>query len=100
MGGTSPRYDSCRYCSERFAQTSGPGRKKEYCGLECRRKAQRERDGRLGQQARSALPLGRRIAEDVQALSSALLEAEYDGRPLPELLHCATELARELDHYV
>ncbi|MER6738130.1 helix-turn-helix domain-containing protein [Streptomyces puniciscabiei] len=45
------------------------------------------------------LPLGRRIAEDVQALSTALLEAEYDGRALPELLHCVGELARELDNY-
>ncbi|MFG2960796.1 helix-turn-helix domain-containing protein [Streptomyces sp. NPDC048291] len=100
MAGTSPRYDRCRYCKERFAQTSGPGRKKEYCSIGCRRRAQRERDGRLGQQrTRSALPLGQGIAEDVQALSAALLEAEYDGRSLMELLHCANELGRELDHY-
>ncbi|MEU9348963.1 helix-turn-helix transcriptional regulator [Streptomyces sp. NPDC048278] len=100
MAGTIPRYGSCGYCKERFAQASGPGRKKEYCTVECRRKAQRERDGRLGQQRRgSALPLGRGIAEDMQALSAALLEAEYDGRPLAELLHCANELSRELDHY-
>ncbi|MFF4041116.1 helix-turn-helix domain-containing protein [Streptomyces sp. NPDC001816] len=100
MAGTSPRYDSCRYCKERFAQTSGPGRKRVYCGVECRRKAQRERDGRLGrQQVRSALPLGRGIAEDVQALSTALLEAEYDGRALKDLMHCVSELNRELDHY-
>lgn len=100
MAGTVPRYDICRYCQERFAQTSGPGRKKEYCSLDCRGKAQRERDGRLGRQhARSALPLGRRIAEDLQALAAALLEAEYDARPLKELLGHAREVMREVDHY-
>ncbi|MET9116060.1 helix-turn-helix transcriptional regulator [Streptomyces longwoodensis] len=100
MAGTTCRYDICRFCQERFAQTSGPGRKKEYCSLECRRKAQRERDGRLGQQARSALPLGRRIAEDLQALAAALLEAEYDARPLKELLGHAREVTREVEHYM
>ncbi|MFI6567057.1 helix-turn-helix domain-containing protein [Streptomyces sp. NPDC050534] len=99
MAGTSPRYDSCRFCQERFIQRSGPGRKKEYCSLDCRRQAQRERDGVLERQEHSALPLGRRIAEDLQALSAALLEAEYDGRPLPELLRCAGEVAREVDYY-
>lgn len=100
MAGTTPRYDICRFCQERFAQTDGPGRKKEYCSLDCRRKAQRERDGRLGrQETRSALPLGRRIAEDLQALSAALLEAEYDGRPLKELLRCASEVSREVEYY-
>ncbi|MEU6807715.1 helix-turn-helix transcriptional regulator [Streptomyces sp. NPDC046831] len=101
MAGTTSRYDICRYCQERFPQAGGPGRKKEYCNVDCRRKAQRERDGRLGQQqARSALPLGRRIAEDLQALSAALLEAEYDGRPLKELLRCAGDVAREVEYYM
>ncbi|MFD5430517.1 helix-turn-helix domain-containing protein, partial [Streptomyces sp. NPDC127084] len=74
-------------------------RKKEYCSIDCRRKAQRERDGHLERQEHSALPLGRRIAEDLQALSAALLEAEYDGRSLAELLRCADEVAREVDYY-
>ncbi|MFK4152932.1 helix-turn-helix domain-containing protein [Streptomyces fungicidicus] len=101
MAGTTPRYDICRHCQERFPQASGPGRKKEYCSVKCRRKAQRERDGRLGrQQARSALPMGRRIAEDLQALSAALLEAEYDGRSLKELLRCASDVAREVEYYM
>ncbi|MEU0195866.1 helix-turn-helix transcriptional regulator [Streptomyces afghaniensis] len=101
MAGTTPRYDICRFCQERFAQTDGPGRKKEYCSLDCRRKAQRERDGRAGrQETRSALPLGRRIAEDLQALSAALLEAEYDGRSLKELLRCADEVSREVEYYM
>ncbi|MFD8049558.1 helix-turn-helix domain-containing protein [Streptomyces sp. Tu102] len=99
MAGSIPRYVICRYCKKRFAQTSGPGRKKEYCTKDCRRLAQRERDGRLGQQARAALPLGRRIAEDLQALSAALLEAEYDGRPLEELLRCAADVGREVEYY-
>ncbi|MEW2400272.1 helix-turn-helix transcriptional regulator [Streptomyces sp. NPDC046862] len=100
MAGTSPRYDICRHCRERFAQANGPGRKKEYCSIACRQKAQRERDGRLGQQqARSAHPLGRRIAEDLQALAAALLEAEYDGRPLAELLRYADEVTREVECY-
>ncbi|MFE4622687.1 helix-turn-helix domain-containing protein [Streptomyces mirabilis] len=100
MAGTIPRYDICRYCQERFAQSDGPGRKKEYCSIACRQKAQRDRDGRLGQRpARSAHPLGRRIAEDLQALSAALLEAEYDGRPLKELLRCAGDVAREVEYY-
>ncbi|AZQ32117.1 XRE family transcriptional regulator [Streptomyces cyaneochromogenes] len=100
MAGTTPRYDSCRYCKRRFAQTSGPGRKKEYCTKDCRGKAQRERDGRGQQHARTALPLGRRIAEHLQALSAALLEAEYDGRPLEELLRCAGDVSREVEYYV
>ncbi|GAA3798115.1 hypothetical protein GCM10022403_034970 [Streptomyces coacervatus] len=99
MAGTSPRYDSCRYCQERFTQRSGPGRKREYCSIDCRRKEQRKRDGRLERQEHSALPLGRRIAEDLQALAAALLEAEYDGRPVKELLRCADEVAREVDYY-
>lgn len=100
MAGITPRYDICRHCQERFAQSGGPGRKREYCSIACRRQAQRDRDGRLGQRsARSAHPLGRRIAEDLQALSAALLEAEYDGRPLKELLRCAGEVAREVEYY-
>jgi transcriptional regulator with XRE-family HTH domain len=100
MAGSSPRYGSCRFCQERFAQTDGPGRRREYCSLSCRRKAQRERDGRPGtRESRSALPLGRRIAEDLQALSAALLEAEYEGRPLQELLRCAADVAREVEYY-
>lgn len=35
MAGSIPRYDICRYCKKRFAQTSGPGRKKEYCAKDC-----------------------------------------------------------------
>ncbi|MFM9700162.1 helix-turn-helix domain-containing protein [Streptomyces europaeiscabiei] len=100
MAGTSPRYDVCRHCQERFAQSSGPGRKKEYCSIACRQKAQRERDGRLGQQrVRTAHPLGRRVAEDLQALAAALLEAEYDERPLAELLRYADEVTREVECY-
>ncbi|MFE1797700.1 helix-turn-helix domain-containing protein [Streptomyces sp. NPDC059517] len=100
MAGTTPRYDICRHCQERFAQSGGPGRKKEYCTITCRQAAQRERDGRLGQRPpRGAHPLGRRIAEDLQALSAALLEAEYDGRPLKELLRCAGEVSREVEYY-
>lgn len=100
MAGSSPRYGICRYCQERFAQTIGPGRKREYCSVGCRSKAQRDRSGKTGQhKAPTALPLGRRIAEDLQALSAALLEAEYDGRPLQELLRCASGVTREVDYY-
>ncbi|MEU5382111.1 helix-turn-helix transcriptional regulator [Streptomyces sp. NPDC005968] len=99
MAGASPRYDSCRYCQERFAQRSGPGRKKEYCSIDCRGKAQRERDGKLRRHARNALPLGGRIAEDLHALATALLKAEYEGRPLADLLRYAVEMGREVDYY-
>ncbi|MFD7817630.1 helix-turn-helix domain-containing protein [Streptomyces sp. NPDC059785] len=100
MTGSSPRHDVCRNCQQPFAQSTGPGRKREYCSTTCRQHAQRKRDGRAGKQrARSALPLGRRIAEDLQTLSAALLEAEYNDQPLEELLRCAVEVTREVECY-
>ncbi|SNT56272.1 Helix-turn-helix domain-containing protein [Actinacidiphila glaucinigra] len=100
MAGASRRFGICGHCKGRFVQSGGPGRKREYCDKVCRSKAQRSRDGRHGQQqARSTLPLGRRIAEDLQALSTALLEAECDGRPLKDLLRCANDVMTEVESY-
>lgn len=97
--GASPRRGVCRQCNEVLDLADGPGRKKEYCDAACRRQAQRQRDGVGGQRARSALPLGRRIAEDLQVLSAGLLDAEHDGQPVEELLRCAAELAQEVEYY-
>uniref|UniRef100_A0AAU1UML0 Helix-turn-helix transcriptional regulator n=1 Tax=Streptomyces sp. NBC_00119 TaxID=2975659 RepID=A0AAU1UML0_9ACTN len=97
--GISPHGGTCRHCHTPLPQASGPGRKREYCNADCRRRAQRDRDG-ASVRARSSLPLGARLAEDLQALATALLQGEYDEQPLEELLHCAAELAKEVDYYV
>ncbi|MFG2305290.1 helix-turn-helix domain-containing protein [Actinacidiphila glaucinigra] len=100
MAGTSRRYGICQQCKGRFLQSSGPGRKREYCTKVCRSRAQRSRAGQQRQQqARDTRPLARRIAEDLQALSTALLEAEYEGRPLKDLLRCANDVAAEVESY-
>ncbi|MBL1120481.1 helix-turn-helix domain-containing protein [Streptomyces sp. 110] len=100
MGGNSPRYEDCRHCQESFVQKEGPGRKKAYCSIACRQKAQRKRDGRSTQRARADHPLGRHIAEELQVLAASLLEVEYDGQPLEVLLRTAEEVAREVEYYV
>ncbi|MGW6739175.1 helix-turn-helix domain-containing protein [Streptomyces sp. NPDC055025] len=81
-----------------FEQTAGRGRRREYCTVECRRHAQREREGRLSQQP-SHSPLGRPLAEDLQALAAGLLTAEYGGLGLEKLLRLARELAKEVECY-
>ncbi|WP_421110310.1 helix-turn-helix domain-containing protein [Streptomyces sp. NEAU-S77] len=100
MEGTSPRHEECRHCQEAFVQKEGPGRKKAYCSIACRQKAQRQRDGRSAQRARAVHPLGRHIAEDLQVLVASLLEVEYDGQPLKILLRTAEEVVREVECYV
>ncbi|MFE6383822.1 helix-turn-helix domain-containing protein [Streptomyces roseolus] len=44
--------------------------------------------------------LGRFIAEDLQALSHALLTAEYEGADLSVLMHRAGLITKEVDYYV
>ncbi|MDH2394128.1 helix-turn-helix transcriptional regulator [Streptomyces sp. HNM0663] len=91
-------YGLCGYCRRRFEQRTGRGRRRQYCTVKCRRQAQREREGRLPTQP-AASPLGRSLAEDLQAMAARLLAAEYGGQELETLLRHAGDLAREVECY-
>lgn len=83
-----------------FPQNGGRGRRRAYCSLACRRRAQRQRDGRRRRPPQNALPMGRSIAEELYSLAFDLLEAEYGRADLGELLGRARSLAKETDYYV
>ncbi|MFD9728752.1 helix-turn-helix domain-containing protein [Streptomyces sp. NPDC059072] len=89
----------CRECGGQFLQNEGRGRRKDYCSPACRRRAQRHRDGQRRRPPQSALPVGRSIAEELYNLASDLLEAEYEGAPLEELLGRTRVLAKECEYY-
>ncbi|WP_405681163.1 helix-turn-helix domain-containing protein [Streptomyces sp. NBC_00868] len=103
MVTSESEFGKCRRCGSHIPHVPGRvGRKPEYCGTECRGRAQRERDGLVDlTRPRAGLPLGRYIAEDLQLMATGLLNAEYEDREeLTALLQRARELAREIDYYV
>ncbi|MFI0990643.1 helix-turn-helix domain-containing protein [Streptomyces exfoliatus] len=102
MGQDTPAFGKCRRCGIHIPHMEGrPGRKPEYCGTECRSRAQRERDGVVDlARPRTSQSLGRFIAEDLQSLSHALLTAEYEGADLAVLMQQAALITKEVDYYV
>jgi transcriptional regulator with XRE-family HTH domain len=100
MPANGPEYGRCRYCNQRFERATKPGRKQEYCDRKCRQRAQRERSRHALEPQDSPLPLGRNIAESVQAMAEGLLAAEYDEQGLKDLLRRAGELTKEVEYYV
>ncbi|MEU8542967.1 helix-turn-helix transcriptional regulator [Streptomyces sp. NPDC048717] len=100
MSDTNSEFTSCRGCVGQFLQNRGRGRRKIYCTVVCRRRAQRQRDGQRRRAPQSSLPMGRVIAEELYALSFGLLEAEYGEADLSELLARARVLAKEVDYYI
>lgn len=100
MTEATGEFGSCRECGGRFPQKGGRGRRKDYCSVACRGRAQRQRDGQRRRPPQSALPVGRLIAEELYSLASDLLEAEYGEAGLGEMLGRARALAKETDYYV
>jgi len=94
------RYRQCVLCLKRFTQKSGPGRKRLYCTVACRRRAQRQRDGR-----RSAAPgtsadrWGRDLAAGIRELAARLASAEERQAGLGARLGYAEQLRVELAYY-
>ncbi|MEU2075535.1 helix-turn-helix transcriptional regulator [Streptomyces sp. NPDC013489] len=99
MTDESGEFAECRECSGQFSQNAGRGRRRAYCSRACRSRAQRLRDGRR-RPSQNALPIGRSIAEELYSLAFDLLEAEYGGADLAELLSRARSLAKETDYYI
>ncbi|MFI7337221.1 helix-turn-helix domain-containing protein [Streptomyces sp. NPDC050085] len=92
----------CRFCKRPIQQLNRVGRRREYCSLACRRSAQRERGKGLEakKETTSTLPLGRSVTEDLQLLVARLLSAEYEGKSLEVRLRLASEVSREVEHYM
>ncbi|MFE7548043.1 helix-turn-helix domain-containing protein [Streptomyces gardneri] len=96
----SGEFAECRECSVQFPLNAGRGRRRAYCSLACRSRAQRQRDGSRRRPPQNALPIGRSIAEELYSLAFDLLEAEYGGADLGELLSRARSLGKETEYYV
>ncbi|WP_405419390.1 helix-turn-helix domain-containing protein [Streptomyces erythrochromogenes] len=98
-----PHEGLCKECGAELEQKSGRGRRKTYCGRLCRSRAQRHRTGRPPQQAdkapRGARPIARSIAEELVNMALDLLDAEYEGIPLQDLMVKASAIARETECY-
>ncbi|MBC3844684.1 helix-turn-helix transcriptional regulator [Streptacidiphilus sp. 4-A2] len=93
-------YRQCVLCLKRFTQRSGPGRKRLYCTVACRRRAQRQRDGQ-----RAVAPLagadkwGMDLASSIQMLAERLAAAEQSQLGLGARLGYAEQLRVELGYY-
>ncbi len=110
--GRSAVFACCAQCGRRFRQRTGPGRKKNYCQVSCRRRAQRLRD----REASAAPPpvvapsswgrvvvssgWGQQVADDNLVLAARLAEAERERVPLADLLAHADRLSRNVAYYV
>ncbi|WP_406387286.1 helix-turn-helix domain-containing protein [Streptomyces sp. NBC_00887] len=94
----------CWHCGQRIEQRTGRGRKKTYCTATCRRQAQKARDGRGAgagtANAHAGRPLARVIAEELLTLASDLLDAEYEGQGVDELLPRAAVVMKEVAYYM
>nr|WP_037831804.1 helix-turn-helix transcriptional regulator [Streptomyces sp. NRRL S-325] len=102
-GGATEQRSQCRYCGQGMEQRAGRGRKRIYCTIECRQRAQKERDGRGAAGAATAhagRPLARVIAEELLTLASDLLDAEYQGQGVAELLSRAAAVTKEAEYYM
>ncbi|MFJ1550558.1 helix-turn-helix domain-containing protein [Streptomyces sp. NPDC088246] len=101
--GTAEQSSQCRYCGQGIEQRTGRGRKKIYCTTTCRQRAQKGRDGRGSAGAATAhagRPLARVIAEELLTLASDLLDAEYEGQGVAELLPRAAAVTKEAEYYM
>ncbi|MEN2424356.1 helix-turn-helix transcriptional regulator [Streptomyces rimosus] len=95
----APRYAVCESCGHRFRQRTGPGRRKDYCTVACRRRAQRRRDGQAATLPTAHQPWAQQIADDLQAQATRLATAQTTGADLHVLLAQAAQLRHEADFF-
>ncbi|MFJ6727649.1 helix-turn-helix domain-containing protein [Streptomyces sp. NPDC091281] len=80
-------------------QNTGAGRRRRYCGVACRRRAQRKRQTPAARSADRQSPLGGTIATEIHRLAGQLMDSELRREELATLLERAETIRRELDIY-
>lgn len=89
----APSRTPCAFCGKGIAQSTTGGRRKDYCTVPCRRRAQRRRD----QELRTSRPSDiswHKIADDLAFRARQLNATGADQLPLATVLE-ATELLRQ-----
>ncbi|MEU5599151.1 helix-turn-helix transcriptional regulator [Streptomyces sp. NPDC020298] len=80
-------------------QNKGAGRRRQYCGTACRRRAQRQRQASQARVVEQQGPLGRAVAAEIHRLAGQLVDSELRQEELGTLLERAEAMRRELDIY-